>query len=295
MYYDALEEIENNIPLKNNSEYDPNHTLITTISSVSDANTFCNTYNHNNGYNGLKLGQRIQINDGVYNAAWIIAGFDLEAGNIAEDGTKNNNGYGICLIPYTYTTKKVKWDEHSSSTLPQIPYINSTIRTQILSTTAINLRNVLGDHLINRNVLLGNSVTLSTINYEQNGTSSYQWTTDYCTLMSPIQLTGSCAFKNIRIDYGSGYNPIFLISNKYDDGEANYKLPLFNYMLLYTYNAFSDTGFWIRAHAGMYKTSSGTSHEAAWYIPSASSIFSTTSINYYDIGDISSRPMIYIR
>lgn len=88
MRYDTLEEIENNIPLKNNSEYDPNHTLITTISSVSDANTFCNTYNHNNGYNGLKLGQRIQINDGVYNAAWIIAGFDLEAGNIAEDGTK---------------------------------------------------------------------------------------------------------------------------------------------------------------------------------------------------------------
>ena len=45
---DALQDVENNIPLPNNSEYDPNHTLITTFNSISDTNNFCNNYNHDN-------------------------------------------------------------------------------------------------------------------------------------------------------------------------------------------------------------------------------------------------------
>ena len=35
--------------------YDYTDSTIYTINSVSDTNNFCSTYNHDNGYKGLKL------------------------------------------------------------------------------------------------------------------------------------------------------------------------------------------------------------------------------------------------
>ena len=97
-----MEEIENSIPDDSigipNTLYDASEPIISTLSSVSDANIFCNKYNHNNGYNGLKLGQTIVINDGMYDMRWQIAGFDLEYKKYASDGTIRDNGYGICLV-----------------------------------------------------------------------------------------------------------------------------------------------------------------------------------------------------
>ena len=209
MSYDALEEIEEKLPLPNNSEYDPNHTLITTFNSTTDTNNFCNTYNHNNGYNGLKLGQRIQINDGTYNKAWYIAGFDCEADNIASDGTPNNNGYGICLFPEQYLVETY-YDDRSGDWATT--YIESYMHTTLLTEISSNLKNVLGDHLINRNVLLCN----------QKG-SVYQWTTSFADLISVGQVTGT---------FGVHYTI-------YDDGEANYRLPLFNHMYPETKTTFT--------------------------------------------------------
>ena len=177
--------------------YDYTDSTIYTINSVSDTNNFCSTYNHDNRYNGLKLGQCIQINDGVYNQLWRIVGFDCEYNSTASDGTVKDNGYGIVLIP-KLNLGEYPW--HTSS--GAIPYISSTMHTSTLPTVTNNLKNVLGDHLINRNVLLCN----------QRG-SAYQWTTSFADLISVGQVTGI---------FGVHYTI-------YDDGEANYKLPLFNY------------------------------------------------------------------
>ena len=128
----------------------------------------------------------------------------MEYNRKASDGTTYNNGYGICMIPKTGVTKAA-WNSVNTVTGG---YKSSTIHTSTLPSIVTKLQTVLGSHLINRNVLLSSNV---------NGncsSSAYKWTTSYATLMSVGQMTGTFASHN----------------NKYDDGEANYKLPLFNYV-----------------------------------------------------------------
>ena len=183
-----------------NSRYDSSYTRIATFNSATDVNQFCNKYNNANTYENLKLGQCIKINDGTYNSDWYIAGFDCEYKNKASDGNIKSNGYGICLIGYL---NNGNWNDSTN----MIPYINSSIRNNKLASAGNNFKSILGNHLVNRNVLLSSSMNTS-------GSTAYTWTTDYFTLLSIGQVKGA---------FGS-YN------NKYDDGEANYKLPLFNFL-----------------------------------------------------------------
>lgn len=316
LYYDALEEIENN--LSSQSEYDKNHSIVAIITSTSQADTFCNTYNHANGYNGLKLGQRIYIGDGTYNQLWYIAGFDCEYNTVAADGTIKSNGYGICLIPEIYVTE-ANWSNGSYvissfmpnvSSFPRTSYKQSTIHTSTLPTVANNLRNVLGNHLINRKVLLGSRVNLTytPTTTSINGTNAYTWTTAYCTLLSPKQITGTYFSRKYTngSDGSYSYTPPEYSSNKYDDGEANYKLPLFNYE-----KASMGTAYWTRAHAGIetFRPTDpdwdGTirTAEQVWYVftdvigsVAAARMHPTYNIwNDTDTGKGAVRPMIYIR
>lgn len=176
-----------------------------TWSSVEDVNTFLDACNHVTGYYGATIGSYVTINDGTYNKEWIIAGFDCEHNKIATDGTTYYNGYGICLIPKKSLGNYI-WSNQNDG-LASNGYYYSTMNKTTLPAVANNLKNVLGDHLVLRNVLLSND--------RDSGyyTSGYRWTTAYCTLMSAGQITGTFASN----------------SNRYDDGEANYKLPLFNY------------------------------------------------------------------
>ena len=172
-----------------------------TWSSTSDVDTFMSKYNHANNYTGLSLGNYVTIQDGTYNTQWVIAGFDMEHNQTAADGTTYDNGYGICMIPKTYIAIGA-WGK-----VPSGGYKSSTMHTSTLPTVVTNLKNVLGTHIVNRNVLLSSQVSSSKYSY------GYTWTTADATLMSAGQFTGT--FASYR--------------NKYDDGEANYKLPLFNY------------------------------------------------------------------
>lgn len=200
MRNDALEEIENSIP----DESDPNNRfgsgIIATLESISDTIKFCNTYTHENNYKDLKLGQLILIK-GSNPSMWFIAGFDCEADNIASDGTRNNNGYGILLYPFS-DIRYGEWDSSSNF----ISYRYSTAHTSILPEIADELQTILGSNLVRRRVLLSSNVDSNT------GISTrYSWTTAYCTLPSIGQINGK---------FGQ-YRTI------YDDGEANYQLPLF--------------------------------------------------------------------
>lgn len=260
MDYDALQEIENNII---NNNYDSFNTLIATFNSISDVDQFCNQYCHDNKYNGLKIGQKIQINiSNSYgiSSQWYIAGFDMEYNNASSDGSIKDNGYGICLVPVGVLG--LYYSFHNSNS--PIGYANADIQNMSRN-LQIDLIKTLGSHLINRNVLLSNTVDSTT-----GLSTSYIWTTSYVTLMSGYQLTGEIA----------------KYSNKYDDGEANYKLPLFNYTNFYV--ATGMAGYWIRGLAGM---SSG------YYCAYMTSISSNTldAVRINSSGIYGARPMIYIR
>ena len=190
-----------------------------TWSSIEDVNNFLDTCNYITGYYGASIGSYVTINDGTYNKEWVIAGFDMEHNRAASDGNIKDNGYGICLIPKTSLGNYV-WDNGNTA----YGYNGSTINKTTLPTVANNLKKVLGDHLVLRNVLLSSA---RDSNYHA---SAYTWTTAYCTLMSAGQVTGTFASNR----------------NKYDDGEANYKLPLFNYE---TWNF--DVLAWLRGLYGI--------------------------------------------
>lgn len=189
-----------------------------TWSSVSDVDDFLYSCCHDTGYYGAAIGSYVTINDGTYNKQWMIAGFDMEHNHQASDGNIKDNGYGICLIPMK-SLGNFKWDSNSTAN----GYYGSAMNKTILPTVANNLKKVLGNHLIERNVLLSN------VRDSDYCANSYIWTTAYCTLMSAGQITGKFASN----------------SNKYDDGEANYRLPLFN-----SQSWWLDTWAWLRGICG---------------------------------------------
>ena len=225
-----------------------------TWSTTSDVDTFLSQYNHDSNYSYrgtlLSLGNYVTIQDGTYNAVWEIAGFDMEHNQTAADGTTYDNGYGICMIPKTIVTSD-KWTPYNMSISGSC--IFSTIHTVTLPNIVTNLKNVLGTHVVNRNVLLSSS-------FGNKASNAYKWTTSDATLMSAGQLTGTFASHK----------------NKYDDGEANYKLPLFNYE-----EYWNGSGFWLRGAYNLNK---------AWSVSGNDTINGYSTSSNYGV-----RPLIYIR
>ena len=255
---DALEESANNII---NIIDDPNKRYesknLGTWSSTSDVTTFLTRFNNSNRYSygatKLKLGNYVTIQDGTYNAQWEIAGFDCEHNQTAADDTVYDNGYGICLIPKTQvTTGKWNTDEATIS-----DYKSSYMHKTVLPGIVTKLKTVLGNHIVNRNVLLSSSLSNDG---SSASSSAYAWTAADATLMSIGQMNGTFASHD----------------NKYDDGEANYKLPLFNYEAFKT-----SSNFWSR---GVY--SSGD----IWIVSSSGSISTADTGNAIGV-----RPLIYLR
>ena len=221
-----------------------------TWSSTSDVDTFMSTYTHDNNYTGLSLGNYVTIQDGTYNTQWVIAGFDKEHNQNAADGTTYDNGYGICMIPKTQVTSG-QWNTNGGTTGG---YKSSTMHTTLLPGIVTTLKTVLGTHVVNRNVLLSSKVGSS-------GSTAYTWTTADATLMSVGQMTGTFASHN----------------NKYDDGEANYKLPLFNHERYYNSN-------FMFCSRGIYANGS------IWYVHSYGDISWDMSNSTLGL-----RPLIYLR
>ena len=231
-----------------------------TWSSTSDVDTFMSKYNHANNYTGLSLGNYVTIQDGTYNAQWVIAGFDKEYNQIAADGTTYNNGYGICMIPKTQVTTGA-WNPTNTLTGA---YNSSYMHTTTLPNIVTKLQNVLGSHIVTRNVLLSNNITTSYYS------AAYTWTTAYATLMSIGQMNGTFASNR----------------NEYDDGEANYKLPLFNYE---DYKTGSD--FWSR---GIWGFDVDFGYCCAWYVGSDGSINGSID-GALGNSALGIRPLIYLR
>ena len=177
----------------------------------------------------------------------------MESNQEAADGTVYDNGYGICFIPHAGLTTST-WNANTITGA----YKSSTMHNTTLPNIVTKLQNVLGSHIIQRNVLLSSSVDS---NYHSNG---YTWTTAYATLMSIGQMTGTFAVN----------------TNKYDDGEANYRLPIFN-----SQNFKTGRDFWSRGVWGLYGA-----FYSAWRVSYGGSIDSGGVTASYDV-----RPLIYLR
>lgn len=246
-----------------NSKYDGN-SVIATWNSSSDADEFLSRYTHENYYNGLSLGNIIVIN----NIRWEIAGFDCEHNQTAADGTVYDNGYGIALI-LKERVETGPW--HTYEGFP-VSYSGSSIRNKVIPAIIGNFTSF-GDHIVNRNVLLSSSVTTygSNTTYYSN---DYTWTTDKATLMSGYQLTGTAAS----------------YSTKYDDGEANYKLPLFDYEN-YWFGFDGPYSFWTRGIAGGISISGSSIPTYAYRITNNG--FTATNVTSKSSANL--RLMVYIR
>lgn len=243
-------------PTSANKRYAANS--LGTWSSISDIDVFLSRFTHENDYKDgnteLALGNYVTIQDGTYNTSWMIAGFDMEYNQLDADGNRYDNGLGICMIPQTY----VIYGKWNVDTVLTGAYKSSYVNTTLLPTVVNNLQNVLGSHIVNRNVLLSSNIDGS---YHSN---AYTWTTAYATLMNVGQITGAFAANN----------------NRYDDGEANYKLPIFDHK---GYKI--GDNFWLR---NVWGRSGGTVR--AWIV-GADGILN--NINFGNVAGI--RPLIYLR
>ena len=173
----------------------------------------------------------------------------MENNQKAADGTTYDNGYGICLIPQI----KVTTGQWNTPRTTAGGYKSSYMHTTELPGIVTKLQNVLGSHIVQRNVLLSSST-------DGNYSNAYTWTTAYATLMSYGQMTSNFAENR----------------NKYDDGEANYKLPIFNSKDFKTGSA-----FWLRGVANS---------DSAWLIlnDGRPDVYFTSTSNGV-------RPLIYLR
>ena len=261
-----------------NDQLDPNKRYeskdLGAWSSASDVDTFLSKYNHDNLYkNGnteLSIGNYVTIYDGIYDTQWIIAGFDCEHNQTAADGTVYDNGYGICMIPKTRAGGNGAW----ASTSSLEGGYNASIAHSAANAIAERLKDyILYTHTVQRNVLLSNSVVHIDTTSRSNG---YIWTTAYGALMSVGQFTGTFGVNNTM----------------YDDGEANYKMPLFNHVQFYSYDG-GGHRVWTRNIGDAYY-----GDRKAWAITSSN--ISYNGVAGVILGNVvydnySMCPMIYIR
>ena len=112
-------------------------------------------------------------------------------------------------------------------------YYNSEMYKSTLPTVANNLKKALGNHLLNRRVLLSNSISTTAASGAMGGfigcSNRWDWYDAYCTLLTEVQCYGSIIFSSSFYDIGEGYE----------------KLPVFNFIhpLIFDYL----TSFWLRA------------------------------------------------
>ena len=205
-----------------------------TLASLTDVENFISEHNFaTTTFSDLFLGDYFTIQDGTYNANWMIAGFNTEyyKGWLV-DGSSETQWIvtpHITLIPRVPLFNA----QMNSTNTTSGGYKGSAMHTSTLPTVVSNLQTVLGTHLLKRYALLSNAVDTTRSNMfgtAGGASSSWEWTEVYATLPSEIQIYGSTVWN----------------SSGYDTGEACMKLPVFNFI---NHVQFSRWAFWLRGVA----------------------------------------------
>lgn len=201
----VLDDITNDcVGFARNGIYDGNNTLIDTWNSVSDVEAFLTAHEVSTGkFTGLKVGQRIKINDGTYNKTWVIVGVDLDykLGNSSNLPPYQSNHH-ICLIPFEY----LFYDSMNDTQTVTGGYKGSKMYTTTLPTVVSKLQTVLSTHLLQQYLKITNTASSS------GGATLVSNENAYASLMTECQVVG-CP----------------LVGKYLDQGFNTMKLPLFNF------------------------------------------------------------------
>lgn len=200
------------------------HRDLGTITSSNRDEWIAKHINSDGTFNDIYVGDIVTIQDGTYNAKWVVAGLDTEYNK----GDTPLQTHHISLIPLTYLFTTPMNDTNTTVG----GYAGSKMHTTILVTVANNLKNALGNRLLERRVLLSNSMSTSIASGAGAGwtgaSNNWAWTSAYCTLLTEVQVYGSTVFS----------------SSFYDVGEGCSQLPLFKFV---NHVYFGRFGFWLRA------------------------------------------------
>ena len=219
---ESLENLNSNLVFNNIYK----HRDLGTITSSNRDEWIAKHINSDGTFNDIYVGDIVTIQDGVYNAIWIVAGLDTEynKGDIALQT------HHISLIPQTYLFNAPMNDTNTT----EGGYYGSKMHTETLVTIVNNLKNALGNHLLERRVLLSNSTIASIASGAGAGwtgaSNDWKWYSAYCTLLTEVQVYGSTVFSSSFCDVGEGC----------------YQLPLFKFVN-HVYHA--RFNFWLRAVA----------------------------------------------
>lgn len=161
-------------------------------------------------FKDIYLGDYFIIQDGTYNAEWMVAGFDTEINK----GDTALTSHHLSLIPRTSLTNARM--NATNSTVGG--YKGSEMFTTTLPGIATKLASVLGSHLLTRKILITNAVAADAPSGAGCGwlgsSSGWEWVSSNITLMTEVQVYGSRAFSSSGMDIGEGYE----------------KLPVFNFV-----------------------------------------------------------------
>ncbi|MBR6289231.1 MAG: hypothetical protein IKR19_07850 [Acholeplasmatales bacterium] len=228
-----------------------------TIASLNEYLAFRTAHGiDDKSYKDLYLGDYFKIQDGTYNAVWMVAHFDYyyNRGDVA-------SSRGVVLIPRTVCGNSKMNDTADTTGAYKATIANTTTCPAIASA----LQTILGSYLLSNKLLLSNLTNTSISSMaggEINGASiSWGWVASQCVLPNEIQIYGSTVFS----------------SSCYDVGEACEKFAVFNFINHIEYNR-SD--FWLRAVV------SATNFAVAPGVGYANSSNANSSISL--------RPLIYI-
>lgn len=196
-----------------------------TVNSVASLESFLSSHKVSNGsFSDIYLGDIIHIQDGTYNAEWIVAGFNTHKNKGNSNIVTANH---IALIPKTVLFN----DKMNSTNTTEGGYKASYMHTTVMATVTSKLNAVLGSHLLTRDILISNAVDTSATSGAYSGwagaSSNWEWLATRCELMSEVEVYGS------RI----------LSSSFFDIGEGCMKLPVFNFI---NHVQYSRADFWLR-------------------------------------------------
>lgn len=199
-----------------------------TWSSSSDVDTFFNTYNSDNGYDNLSLGNYVSIASGFGTNVWMIAGFDTYKGIGQNTGIS-----GITLIPKTYlnVSGSTGFTMNSSATTNG-GYNGTVMKSTTLANIGTQLQSTLGStHLKNINALVSSSTNTSASRIDglTGAANNCGWINTYVILPSELQIFGSSVW-----------------GNSFDSGESISQLPVFRFI---SPNEYARWDYWLRAVA----------------------------------------------
>ena len=206
-------------PLSHNGIYTGRN--LGTISSASDWAAFRAKYGiADKSYKGLYLGDYVKVNDGTYNADWMVAGFNTETNK----GSTNIPDECVSMIPRLGDGCGSSY--MNSTDVTTGGYKDSYMNTTKLPDVATKLTTIFGSNLVTRDILASKTDT--------NGyASGWERISCKCSLLTSVQVYGSLSFENTGGASYAGYNI----------GEGSEKLPVFNFIHPVQ---FSRSGFWLR-------------------------------------------------